>query len=41
MHVRLILDRMGGGAPFSRVINAGGIPQRNAAAHRLLWNEVG
>lgn len=35
MHVRLILERMGGGAPFSRVINAGGIPQKNAVLNQI------
>lgn len=36
MHVSLIIDRMeSGGASFSRVINAGGIPQKNDVLNQI------
>lgn len=41
MHVRLILGRMGGGAPFARIINAGGIPQKNPVLNRVYADVLG
>ncbi|MFC7704525.1 ribulokinase [Plastorhodobacter daqingensis] len=41
MHVRLILDRMGQGARFIRVINAGGIPQKNPVLNRIYADVLG
>lgn len=36
MHVRIILERIAsGGAPNTRIINAGGIPQRNALLNQI------
>ncbi len=42
LHVRLILDRLGeGGMRFNRVINAGGIPQRNRVLNQIYADVLG
>lgn len=42
MHVRLIIERMGeGGLSFRRVINAGGIPQKNRVLNQVYANVMG
>ena len=41
-HTRIILDRLAeGGVPVSRVINAGGIPQRNDTLNQVYANVLG
>ena len=41
-HTRVILDRMAGnGVPIKRVINAGGIPQKNDVLNRVYANVLG
>lgn len=41
-HTRVILDRMAGnGVPIKRVINAGGIPQKNDALNQVYANVLG
>jgi L-ribulokinase len=41
LHVRLILQRMSANAPFTRVINAGGIPQKNPVLNRIYADVLG
>ena len=42
MHVRIILDRMAeGGLKFDRVINAGGIPQKNDVLNQIYADVLG
>ncbi|MCF3933451.1 ribulokinase [Acuticoccus sp. M5D2P5] len=42
MHVRIIVERMaGGGVPTERMINAGGIPQRNDILNTVYANVLG
>ncbi len=42
LHTRVILDRMAEyGVPISRVINAGGIPQKNAVLNQVYANVLG
>lgn len=41
MHVRLIHNRMSSGAGFSRVINAGGIPQKSSALNQIYADVLG
>lgn len=42
MHVRLIIERMGeGGLSFRRVINAGGIPQKNRVLNQVYADVMG
>lgn len=42
MHVALIIERMqAGGASFSRVINAGGIPQKNDVLNQVYADVIG
>jgi L-ribulokinase len=41
LHTRVILDRMAGfGTPIRRVINGGGIPQRNDGLNRVYANAL-
>jgi L-ribulokinase len=42
MHTRIVFDRMReGGVPINRVINAGGIPQRNEALNQIYADVLG
>lgn len=42
MHTRIIIDRMGeGGLSFRRVVNAGGIPQKNAILNQIYADVLG
>ncbi|WP_108658571.1 ribulokinase [Acuticoccus kandeliae] len=42
LHVRIILERMGeGGVPAERVINAGGVPQKNDVLNQVYANVLG
>jgi L-ribulokinase len=42
LHTRVILDRMGShGMPMKRVINAGGIPQKNTVLNQVYANVLG